>query len=530
MPACSNPSADSVKGVKISRGLQGQDDNLDALSALFEQLQLLTVDASNPELDLITFAHSAYFFGVITEVDELTQRKCAAPESDQESTWSMDEEPTRTPKRCSSPIKVESNDEVVPHSSSLIIVPQKGSSAALEPPAIKPLNAHDNGTSDELSLDAYLDNHYSEFEAQQPSSSNAISSMWDDYKIPSNPPKFDPASQVSLYDDDNDIYSETKNEWHWTPPALPGKEPLVGIVYLTSSQNYGDLLHVGELNIGIILEPAFRKKGYARKAIEKVLETAFADQTCHRIQAIILDSWAKDRALNLFMQSRFGHEGTRRRAFFGPFDSEWKDTTYLAMLDTDWVMRTCISPRFRVAPKSLWDELFARHQREREELLRWEERNNILKRSISMETVRNIVALSSASTSASEDEAMTDSESVNSATASSKRVNGKKRRIDVGDSYDASASESEGEPELVAGLRSPPPLYDPTEWVAQVRSHRSTSPASSQSGESVHSDGSYTTSSSSPWDHMESASDGSLSDFGYQILNLDSDGEDDDEL
>lgn len=203
------------------------------------------------------------------------------------------------------------------------------------------------------------------------------------------------------------------------------------------------------------------------------------------------------------------------------------------MLDTDWVMRTSISPRFRVAPKSLWDELFARHQREREELLRWEERNYPLKRSMSMETVRNEVAPSSVSTSASEDEAMTDSESVISAT---RRVNGKKRRIDVGDAYDASASESEGEPELVTGPRStvkesfPPPLYDATEWVAQVRSHRSTSPASSQSGESVHSDGSYTSSSSSQWDHMESASDASLSDFGYQILNLDSDGDDDDEL
>ena len=95
MPACSDSSADSVKGVKVSRGLKGQDDNLDVLSALFEQLQLLTVDASNPELDLITFAHSAYYFGVITEVDELAQRRCAAPESDQESTWStVDEEPT----------------------------------------------------------------------------------------------------------------------------------------------------------------------------------------------------------------------------------------------------------------------------------------------------------------------------------------------------------------------------------------------------------------------------------------------------
>lgn len=187
----------------------------------------------------------------------------------------------------------------------MTLVPQKGSSAAHEPPAIEPLSAHNNGTSDELSLDAYLDNHYSQFkfEAQQSSSSKAVSSPWDDYKTSFNPPKFVSASKVSLYDDNN-INPEIENDpkWQWTPPALP-TEPLVGIVYLTSSQTYGDLLHVGELNIGIILEPAFRKKGYARKAIEKVLETAFADHTCHRIQAIILDSWAKDRALNLFMQS-----------------------------------------------------------------------------------------------------------------------------------------------------------------------------------------------------------------------------------
>jgi RimJ/RimL family protein N-acetyltransferase len=162
------------------------------------------------------------------------------------------------------------------------------------------LNAHNNGTSDELGLDAYLDNHYPEFEEQQSSSSNAVSFPWDDHKTRSNSSKFVPASKVSLYDDNNNINPQIENnrKWQWDPPA-----PLVGIVYLTSSQNYGDLLHVGELNIGIILEPAFRKKGYARKAIEKVLETAFADHTCHRIQAIILDTWAKDRALNLFMQS-----------------------------------------------------------------------------------------------------------------------------------------------------------------------------------------------------------------------------------
>lgn len=48
-------------------GLEGQDDNLDVLFPLFEQLQLATVEAADPHLDLITFATSAYYFGIITE-------------------------------------------------------------------------------------------------------------------------------------------------------------------------------------------------------------------------------------------------------------------------------------------------------------------------------------------------------------------------------------------------------------------------------------------------------------------------------
>lgn len=81
----------------------------------------------------------------------------------------------------------------------------------------------------------------------------------------------------------------------------------------------------------------------------------------------------------------FAHEGTRRRSYFSPMEHEWKDVTYMSILDTDWVMRdTHVS---RSAPKSLWDALFARHQREREELLRWEARAS-LKRTSSTGTIR----------------------------------------------------------------------------------------------------------------------------------------------
>lgn len=51
--------------VTISDGLFGQDDNLDTLFNIYEQLQLATVEASHPGLDLLTFAESVLYFGVI---------------------------------------------------------------------------------------------------------------------------------------------------------------------------------------------------------------------------------------------------------------------------------------------------------------------------------------------------------------------------------------------------------------------------------------------------------------------------------
>jgi hypothetical protein len=66
-------------------------------------------------------------------------------------------------------------------------------------------------------------------------------------------------------------------------------------------------------------------------------------------------------------------------------EEEWKDVTYMSILDTDWLMRNFRV--YRSAPKSLWDALFARHQREREELLRWEAKAS-LKRTSSMVTIR----------------------------------------------------------------------------------------------------------------------------------------------
>ena len=58
---------DQTFEVILSRGLVGQDDNIDILLSLFDNLQNATVEAAVSGLDLITFAQSTHYFAVILE-------------------------------------------------------------------------------------------------------------------------------------------------------------------------------------------------------------------------------------------------------------------------------------------------------------------------------------------------------------------------------------------------------------------------------------------------------------------------------
>ncbi|KAJ7152580.1 hypothetical protein C8R43DRAFT_885996 [Mycena crocata] len=205
---------------------------------------------------------------------------------------------------------------------------------------------------------------------------------------------------------------ETANELVNLVEANVTKNP-IGIIYLSASP-FSTSPHLGELNLGIILDAKYRSKGYAREALQLVMKHAFDDKHCHRIQASLLNLSAKDRLISLLTQQRFGHEGTKRRSFFNPLMGEWQDVTTLAILDTDWAMRTLYKP----APKSLWDELFLRHERERDELLRWEESQNRLKRTASMETIRAITIDTDASNES--DAATSTSSSFRSSTSKGK--------------------------------------------------------------------------------------------------------------
>ena len=130
-----------------------------------------------------------------------------------------------------------------------------------------------------------------------------------------------------------------------------------------------------------------------------------------------------------WLHSGFRHEGIRRRAFFSPVTTEWKDVTYLAILATEWVHdNNTRSSRARLLPSSLWDEILSRHQREQEEFVWMEERkfknNSSLsrKRTSSLETIREAVPTALSRESGAESAGFsTDTSSSSSGVSSHKR-------------------------------------------------------------------------------------------------------------
>ncbi|KAI6032458.1 hypothetical protein EDC04DRAFT_2549483, partial [Pisolithus marmoratus] len=163
---------------------------------------------------------------------------------------------------------------------------------------------------------------------------------------------------------------------------------IIGLVYVHSGPAN---IPAREVNVGIVIHPDKRRKGYAREAMVLALGWVFDELKFHRVQAAIMDMADKDRAILFFTSIGFSHEGIRRRSIYQSGmdgeSGEWKDVTCLAMLDTEWVVRKSRIAR-KGTPSTLWEELLNRHAKEREELAIWEERYGRLERTVSMETVR----------------------------------------------------------------------------------------------------------------------------------------------
>ncbi|KAF8157005.1 hypothetical protein B0H34DRAFT_480797 [Crassisporium funariophilum] len=230
--------------------------------------------------------------------------------------------------------------------------------------------------------------------------------------------------------------------WYPSGPAPRSRKTPIGLIYLTSSQTFDDPLRMGELYLGMYVTPEHRGKSYLVDAINQVVKVAFDDPECHRIQAIIVNNKDILETRSMYSSAGFSQEGMRRSGFRSPITSEWKDVIYYAMLAREWVYDTngtgsCV----RLRPNSLWGEVISRQQKERDELLRLEEKT--LKRSSSTETIREKVS----ATTILDTESESSSDAVDSSPpslASSRGWSPKRRRVELGQSL--------GTPDLVSSI------------------------------------------------------------------------------
>ncbi|KAJ6571687.1 hypothetical protein B0H19DRAFT_1130709 [Mycena capillaripes] len=579
------------ENITISDGLQGQDDHFETLMRLWEDLQLSSFDgASQPDCDFLSFAQTAFFFGIITVnknagVSYDRMLSLERPEPDSFTPWTFT--PETSTAHQSTGFSLDGGQEKAANSNKYNPFANPIDDAILEDlvnfktpiewpnhqttydnlncegvatnpqewditektrnpePIDSHLNLphgttfHESGCSHQFCLEKKNtpglkvpenvdDIPVSEWPVTRPVSSvkadtwNWITGSMTALNAALAParagPSRDPGVPDALSPRSSRIerYAKDFHSSKITPFGPRSNSASFSTVRTTAPrQATNNELQVGELNIGIILNTAHRGKGYAREAIQLMLKHAFDDRHCHRIQASLLSLSSKDRMISLLTQQRFGHEGTRRRAFFNPMIGEWQDVTILAILDTDWAMRGFYKP----APKSLWDELFLRHERERDELLRWEEHLNRLKRTASMETIRapepdlDSDAASAASRSPS---VASRSSSVSSRSSSVSKGKGKKRLapLEWNPAYDGSGSDLEDELN---------PLFVRRRYSPDAESHRSgaASPTLSEislesvprSVISIRSTASAPSDSGSDWDLMESSSSASSS-FG----------------
>ncbi len=219
--------------------------------------------------------------------------------------------------------------------------------------------------------------------------------------------------------------TSTRNLRPADPPTTTCKP--AGLIYLWTSQTFLDPLHMGECGLGVYVDPEHRGKDCLFEAVDGVVKRAFQDPNCHRLQSIIVEHPDKLYILELLARAGFRNEGIRRRAFFS---EEWKDVTYFAMLATEWVYDANNSDRgVRLRTASLWDEVFARHQKECDDLIRLEEKST-LKRSCSLETIRErVVSSLSVASSLRGDDVDDNATDTGSSVRSSMSASPKRRRL-----------------------------------------------------------------------------------------------------
>ena len=280
---------------------------------------------------------------------------------------------------------------------------------------------------------------------------NVSRQAWD-VTAASEPFGLAPSENMNILDEDVAMLGD--NHVRWEPVAAPDghTQTLAGIIYFLMHPT-----HSSEVSLGLALLPTHTNKGIGPRAVLKALKTAFDEFAFHRVSAAIIDGPSREPAMQMFIALGFEHEGVHRRAVMssgpGQCENTWRDVHNLAFLDTDWAMcggaiplthmldvHTAFKAKAQAKPmvstngvesesedeqvsvkgkvkvirkRTRWDEMMLRHQREREELIGFEERGRVLRRTLSTETLRPGAAIdSAANTSASEAET-SDAESNN---------------------------------------------------------------------------------------------------------------------
>jgi len=130
-----------------------------------------------------------------------------------------------------------------------------------------------------------------------------------------------------------------------------------GVAYLKS-------IEPGEASVGVYITDAWKAETFDVQTIKLLLSWAFENAGFHRIQTTLLEGKNRVPLMKLFSHVGLSHEGTRRKAQVGP-DAIYKDVTCMGMVDMDWRLWAGHS----ITPRTLWDRLFDRQQREQEEIM-----------------------------------------------------------------------------------------------------------------------------------------------------------------
>ena len=89
----------TTRHLQVHPGLEGFDEDLDALTALYQELQQCSADVAHPKLDFLTFACSAHWLGVLTELEVFTPTPVVEDKEKKEDSLTKQEKELREQKQ-----------------------------------------------------------------------------------------------------------------------------------------------------------------------------------------------------------------------------------------------------------------------------------------------------------------------------------------------------------------------------------------------------------------------------------------------